>query len=186
MQHDQARMRPFTTVAVPTAHGLVLTAIRSGTGIGVDVSSSGGSLGGKSVSRTLSYSSVQIGFSSKARPEMNRVHGLPASGRSHGGGVWLGHSSLPCCRWLQKPFVLQDGRRAGPPPSDSLCATVPGLVAFVRVMFSVLLMPSLPDAPGMPGSRMSYSADLNEIPYTIDDPSRCRCYREKLSPRQLH
>ena len=44
----------FTAVEMPIAHGLGFTAIRSGTGIGVEVSFSGGSLGGKNTSWMLS------------------------------------------------------------------------------------------------------------------------------------
>ena len=47
-------MARLTVVEMPMAHGLGLTAMRSGTGIGVEVSSSGGSLGGKKTSRILS------------------------------------------------------------------------------------------------------------------------------------
>jgi hypothetical protein len=49
-------------VAPPIAHGLVLTAKRSGIGIGVEVSSKGGVLGGKTVSRKLSYKLAKRGF----------------------------------------------------------------------------------------------------------------------------
>ena len=57
-------MPPFTSVAVPTAQELVFAVIRSGTGIGVEVNSSGGSFGGKNRSRKLSINSAQIGCSS--------------------------------------------------------------------------------------------------------------------------
>jgi hypothetical protein len=39
--------------AVPQAHGFRLTAIRSGTGIGVEVSTNGGYFGGNKTSRML-------------------------------------------------------------------------------------------------------------------------------------
>ena len=44
----------LTVAEMPKAQGLRLNAIRSGTGIGVEVSSRGGSLGGKKTSRMLS------------------------------------------------------------------------------------------------------------------------------------
>ena len=50
------------------AHGFGFTAIRSGTGMGVEVSCRGGSLTGKNTSRMLSQRPTQMGFSSKALP----------------------------------------------------------------------------------------------------------------------
>jgi hypothetical protein len=47
------RKSTLRVAEMPTAQGLRLTAIRSGTGIGFEVSSSGGSLGGKKTSRML-------------------------------------------------------------------------------------------------------------------------------------
>ena len=49
-----AKKARFTVVEIPIAQGLGFTVIRSGTGIGVDVSSSGGKWGGKKTSRMLS------------------------------------------------------------------------------------------------------------------------------------
>jgi hypothetical protein len=49
-----ANMPPFAIVALPIAQGFVFAAIRSGVGIGVEVNSSGGSLGGNTVSRMVS------------------------------------------------------------------------------------------------------------------------------------
>ena len=48
-----ARIDRFTAVAMPMAQGLAFTAIRSGTGIGFEVNCSGGSWGGKKMSRML-------------------------------------------------------------------------------------------------------------------------------------
>src|SRR4051794_36341584 len=62
------RMLRFTVVEMPIAQGLGFTASRSGTGIGLEVSSSGGSFGGKNTSRMLSQSSTQMGFSSYVLP----------------------------------------------------------------------------------------------------------------------
>ena len=47
-------MMMLTVPEMPMAHGFGLTAMRSGTGIGVEVNSSGGSLTGKNTSRMLS------------------------------------------------------------------------------------------------------------------------------------
>ena len=47
-------MVTLTVVEMPMAQGFGLTAIRSGTGMGVEVNSSGGSLTGKNTSRMLS------------------------------------------------------------------------------------------------------------------------------------
>jgi hypothetical protein len=47
-------MMMFNMLEIPMAQGFGFTAIRSGTGIGVEVNTSGGSLGGKKTSRMLS------------------------------------------------------------------------------------------------------------------------------------
>ena len=56
-----SRIAPLTNVAVPTAQGLYLTARRSGTGMGVDVSSNGGSFLGKKTSWMFSHKSAPHG-----------------------------------------------------------------------------------------------------------------------------
>ena len=58
----------LTVVEIPMAQGLGFTAIRSGTGIGVEVSTSGGSLRGKKTSWMLSHKLDQMGFSSNVLP----------------------------------------------------------------------------------------------------------------------
>ena len=55
-------------VEIPMAHGFAFTAIRSGTGIGVEVSSRGGSLTGKNTSWMRSQRLAQMGSSWKAFP----------------------------------------------------------------------------------------------------------------------
>ena len=61
-------MAPLMNVALPTAHGLYLTAMRSGTGMGVEVNSRGGSFLGKKTSLMFSHRSAQRGLSSNALP----------------------------------------------------------------------------------------------------------------------
>ena len=63
-----SRMVRLTVVEMPMAQGLGLTAIRSGTGMGVEVSTRGGSLRGKKTSWMLSHRLVQMGFSSNVLP----------------------------------------------------------------------------------------------------------------------
>ena len=53
-QMASSRMARLKVDEIPMAQGLAFTAIRSGTGIGVEVSSRGGSLTGKKTSRMLS------------------------------------------------------------------------------------------------------------------------------------
>src|ERR1700733_11977811 len=62
------RIDMFTADAMPMAHGFVLTAMGSGTGIGLEVSSRGGNLTGKNTSRTLSQRPAKTDLSSKALP----------------------------------------------------------------------------------------------------------------------
>ena len=68
-QMASSRTEILKVVEIPMAHGFGFTAIRSGTGIGCEVSSRGGSLTGKNTSRMLSQRPTQMGFSLNALPE---------------------------------------------------------------------------------------------------------------------
>ncbi len=70
----------MTVEEIPMAHGFAFTAIRSGTGIGFEVSSRGGSLTGKNTSWMLSQRPAQMGFSSKAFPR-NASSSWPVPGQ---------------------------------------------------------------------------------------------------------
>ena len=68
-QMASSRMEILKSVEIPMAHGFAFTAIRSGTGMGFEVSSRGGSLTGKNTSWTRSQRLTQMGSSLNAVSE---------------------------------------------------------------------------------------------------------------------
>src|ERR1017187_5494667 len=137
-----SRIERLTVVEIPIAQGLGFTAIRSGTGMGVEVRTNGGSLRGKKTSLTLSHRLDQIGFSSNVLP-------IRAS-RSSWSSAMTTAASLFESACVNKVFAIVVAGSANlacptprPPesftslrPDKSLCLTGPELVSRSIVTFS--------------------------------------------------
>ena len=177
---------PFTNVAVPTAQGLYFTAIRSGTGMGVEVNSSGGSFLGKKTSWM---------FSQRSAPDGLLFEGFAEEGVEFDGLSWIRDARLgfrpvsvrhlPYLPLALLPFDPGVWGRSGTRLILPLCVTASRFVAaFVTPLSGVL-----------PGQflvvLLSKSHILRSIglPYTIDDPCPLLldlCQKNGYSVRRIH